>query len=146
MSRNWMRNRKLTATVDHPRATLRTLRSAEILDLANCLSAVSCCIPEKDWSEMIVSPTHSFRTKRYNAQFELPGPGSGYTTWEGNQKRCTFSTSVTFEDAINSSVQSLADYLYFGVRHISDNWRAFQMDVIELPIANTSFFDHFWCL
>ncbi|KAF8147954.1 hypothetical protein K438DRAFT_1989400 [Mycena galopus ATCC 62051] len=86
MSRNWMRNRKLTTTVDHPRATLRTLRSAEILNLANCLSAVSFCIPEKDRSEMI------YYADSDNAQSELPGPGSGYTTWEGNH---TFSTGVT---------------------------------------------------
>ncbi|KAF8147964.1 hypothetical protein K438DRAFT_1989408 [Mycena galopus ATCC 62051] len=108
MSRNWMRNRKLTTTVDHLRATLHTLRSAEILNLANYLSAVSCCIPEKDWSEMI------YYADSDNAQSELPGPGSGYTTWEGNQKSCTFSTGVTFKEAINSSAQSLADYLYFG--------------------------------
>jgi hypothetical protein len=39
-------------------------RDTEILYLANCLSAVSCCTPEKDWFEMIVSPTHSSESGR----------------------------------------------------------------------------------
>ncbi|KAF8135279.1 hypothetical protein K438DRAFT_1997469 [Mycena galopus ATCC 62051] len=90
-------------------------RDTEILYLANCLPAVSCCTPEKDWSKMIYYSNSADSDNPQSVQRPLSGPGSGYTTWEGNQKSCTFSTGVTFEEAINSNAQSLADYLYSGI-------------------------------
>jgi hypothetical protein len=49
----------------------------------------------------------------------MTSPGSGYTSWEGNQKSCTFSTGATFTEAIDSGAQSLADFSYAGYVSLS---------------------------
>ncbi|KAJ7875932.1 hypothetical protein B0H14DRAFT_2342969 [Mycena olivaceomarginata] len=106
-------------------------RDTEILYLANCLSAVSCCTPEKDWSEMIVRPTHSSESGRdaVGLSTDTPCsdvPGSGYTSWEGNQKSCTFSTGATFTEAIDSDAQSLADFSYAGWGWNGKTWNCYK--------------------
>ncbi|KAJ6465297.1 hypothetical protein C8R45DRAFT_1106939 [Mycena sanguinolenta] len=106
-------------------------RSTEALYLANCVSEVSCCAPSQYWSEMIY---YANNADSNNSEYVPPSsdrcrvtsPGSGYTSWEGNQKSCTFSSGVTFAEAINSNAQSLADFSYSGWGWNGKTWNCYK--------------------
>ncbi|KAJ7807037.1 hypothetical protein B0H13DRAFT_1492119, partial [Mycena leptocephala] len=106
-------------------------RDTEILYLANCLSAVSCCTPEKDWSEMIYYANSADSNNPESVppssnRCQVTSPGSGYTSWEGNQKSCTFSTGATFTEAIDSGAQGLADFSYAGWGWNGKTWNCYK--------------------
>ncbi|KAJ6465302.1 hypothetical protein C8R45DRAFT_796126, partial [Mycena sanguinolenta] len=126
----------VTATpVDHAAAPANTThvekRDTEILYLADCLSGASCCAPEKYWSEMIYYANSADSNNPQSVppssnRCQVTSPGSGYNGWDGNQKSCTFSTGVTFDEAIDSDAQSLADFSYSGWGWNGKSWNCYK--------------------
>lgn len=101
-------------------------RDTEIVYLANCVSAVSCCRPEQDYSQIIYYPNSA------SSQNGAVPPDSNrctvssnsFTTWEGQTHPCKFSSGVTFTSRINGG--SHAQYSYSGTGNNGKNWNCYR--------------------
>ncbi|KAL8662163.1 MAG: hypothetical protein Q9202_004919, partial [Teloschistes flavicans] len=91
-------------------------RDTEIVYLANCVDAVSCCRPNINYSEIIYYPTSASSQNGAvpPASNQCKVSSSNFITWEGSKHPCTFSTGVTFTSNIDSGAQNRATYAYAG--------------------------------
>jgi hypothetical protein len=91
-------------------STVHVKRSSEIVYLANCHTPKGAEYSEVDY---YANWAGSQQGQRPNDACGIDD--SGYITWEGSERACTFSdTGVTFTSDIASDAQSLPDYSYAG--------------------------------
>ncbi|KAH8880983.1 hypothetical protein GQ53DRAFT_773703 [Thozetella sp. PMI_491] len=126
-------------------------RDTEIVYLANCVSAVSCCTPNVYYSQIIYYPAsaQSQNGEVPSSSNRCTTSSSSYTTWEGSAHPCTFSTGATFTSHIDSG--SHAAYSYSGWGYNGKTWNCYRDNGRVLfdpymPEASNSCSSVYYCL
>ncbi|KAJ7252300.1 hypothetical protein C8J57DRAFT_1238182 [Mycena rebaudengoi] len=107
------------ATPVREAATNLEKRDTEIIYLANCANFANSHLPIQHWSEIIYYANSADSDNKESFR----GPT---TVWEENQKRCTFPSGVTFDEAIDADAQSRPDFSFAGWGWNGKTWNCFK--------------------